>query len=138
MRGFNKSRLIRLWQERDVPSVRSNLLLPILLPIIVMKWMLLGIIAAIIFSIAAAMPRALDEVAQEVRAAKSGAATGKPFKLVNGGEVRQAGYDRKISATRFGASTRSDDLRRRLNELRSVGTGHPAHRPRINGGQYGK
>ena len=57
---------------------------------------------------------------------------------IRGGEVRQAGYQRQISATRVGESTRSDDLRRRLNELRSVRTGNPAHRPRKHGGQYGK
>lgn len=57
---------------------------------------------------------------------------------IKGGEVRQAGYDKMISATRESASTRSDDIRRRLNELRSVRTGHPAHRPQKRGGQYGK
>ena len=59
-------------------------------------------------------------------------------RLIRGGEVRQAGYQEKISAARYGASTRSDDLRRRLNELRSMRTGNPANRPQQLGGQYGK
>lgn len=57
---------------------------------------------------------------------------------LRGGEVRQAGFLTTISKTRNGESTRSGDLRRRLNELRLVGTGQPARRPRKHGGQYGK
>lgn len=57
---------------------------------------------------------------------------------LRGGEVRQAGFLTTISTARHGEPARSGDLRRRLNELRSVGTGHPAHRPRKHGGQYGK
>ena len=55
-----------------------------------------------------------------------------------GGEVRQAGFQQTISKARRGEPARSDDLNRRLNELRSVRTGHPAHRPQHLGGQYGK
>lgn len=57
---------------------------------------------------------------------------------IRGGEVRQAGFLTMISKARHREPTRSDDLRRRLNELRSMRTGNPAHRPRKHGGQYGK
>jgi hypothetical protein len=57
---------------------------------------------------------------------------------IQGGEVRQTGFLQTISKARHGESARGGDLRRRLNELRSMRTGNPAHRPQHLGGQYGR
>ncbi len=46
---------------------------------------------------------------------------------IKGGEVRHTGFQKTISTTRHGESARSGDLRRRLNELRSMRTGAMNH-----------
>jgi len=62
----------------------------------------------------------------------------EPSRPNKGGTVRQAGWIKKNSATRQRESKKYDDLRRRLKKLRSTGTGNPARRSPITGGQYGK
>lgn len=132
-----KPQKLRKFVER-CRRIGSVLLLLITTPILFVQlgFIVLAVVVVVIITIS--LPRTFGELARAYRVATSNGKADRPSKHTRGGEVRQAGYDKMISATRFGASTRSDDLRRRLNELRSVGTGHPAHRPRNVGGQYGK
>ena len=132
-----KPQKLRKFVER-CRQLGSVLLLLITTPILIAQVAVIGVVVVVVVFIAISLPRTFGELARAVRAATSNGKADSPSKHTRGGEVRQAGYDKKISATRESASTRSDDLRRRLNELRSVRTGHPAHRPQKLGGQYGK
>lgn len=138
MRGDNKSLLNRYWQESELRSGRSEILLPILVPIIVMKIILIGIVGTVIYKLAEAYPSALYDVLHEVHAAKKGVATDQKRTQLKGGGFRQAGYQQKGSLIRPGGSLNSDDLRRRLDELRSTDPGGPGRRALNRGGQHGQ
>lgn len=118
--------------------IGSVLLLLITTPILITQVAVIVVVVVVVMFITISLPRTFDELARAYRVATSNGKADSPSKLTRGGEVRQAGYDKMISATRESASTRSDDLRRRLNELRSMRTGNPANRPQHLGGQYGK
>ena len=135
---FRYARFVRLRNGGKRLSVRSLPRLLILGPILAVQVVLIGMVIVILSFIVTSLPRSLGMFARAYRATSLSDKTESPSQNLRGGEVRQAGYQGKISETRHGASTRSDDLRRRLNELRSVRTGHPAHRPQKRGGQYGK
>ena len=57
---------------------------------------------------------------------------------MKGGEPRQTGFRSRGSLIRSGGSLSSDDLRRRLNELRSTKSGGPVRRSLNGESQYGK
>ena len=135
---FRYARFIRVNQGGKRWSARSLLLLPIVIPILIAQVVVIGFVVIVLLFITISIPRTFGEIARAFRAASSSGKADSPSKFVKGGEVRQTGYHKKISATRYGASTRSDDLRRRLNELRSMRTGNPAHRLQHLGSQYGK
>ena len=118
--------------------IGSVLLLLITTPILIVQVAVIVVVVVVVMFITISLPRTFDKLTRAYRVASSNGKADSPSKITRGGEVRQAGYQRQISAARYGESTRSDDLRRRLNELRSVRTGDPAHRPRKHGGQYGK
>lgn len=135
---FRYARFIRSRQGDPKRSLRS-------LPMWFMERLMfgvqlvvMGVVLLVVLFWAISLPRAIAMFTRAYREASSTGKADKHSKLARGGEVRQAGYQEKISAARYGASTRSDDLRRRLNELRSMRTGNPAHRPQHLGGQYGK
>ena len=135
---FRYARFIRSRQGDQKRSLRSLPLWFIERLMFGVQMLLVGAVLLVVLFMAISLPRAIGEFARAYRAASSSGKADSPSRLVKGGEVRQAGYHKKISATRYGASTRSDDLRRRLNELRSMRTGNPAHRPQQLGGQYGR
>ena len=135
---FRYARFIRSRQSDQKRSLRSLPLWFIERLMFGVQLVLMGVVLLVVLFVAISLPRAIDIFTRAYREASSTGKADKHSKLARGGEVRQAGYQEKISATRYGASTRSDDLRRRLNELRSMRTGNPAHRPQNLGSQYGK
>ena len=135
---FRYARFIRSRQGDPKRSLRSWPLWFIERLMFGVQMLLVGVVLLVVLFMAISLPRAVALFSRAYREASSTGKAGKNSKLARGGEVRQAGYQEKISATRYGASTRSDDLRRRLNELRSMRTGNPAHRPQHLGGQYGR
>ncbi len=138
MRIRNESRFTSYWQNVDVSPARSKLLLLVSMPIIIMKVLLIGMLAVVIVHVAVAYPRALDQVLQKVREAKSGDKTGNDSTRMKGGEFRQAGYERRGSLIRPGGLLSSDDLRRRLDELRTTGSRSTACCVRNGESHYGK
>lgn len=135
---FRYARFIRSCQSDQKRSLRSWPLWFIERLMFGVQLVLVGVVLIVMLFMAVSLPRAVALFARAYREASSTGKADKHSKLARGGEVRQAGFQKTISATRSGAPMRSDDLRRRLNELRSVRTGHPAHRPQHLGGQYGK
>ena len=135
---FRYTRFIRSRQGDPKRSLRSWPLWFIERLMFGVQLVVMGAVLLIVLFWAVSLPRAIAMFTRAYREASSNGKADKHSKLARGGEVRQAGYQEKISATRYGASTRSDDLRRRLNELRSMRTGNPAHRPQHLGGQYGR
>ena len=135
---FRYARFIRSRQSDKTKSLRSLPLRFIERLMFGVQAVLMSVVLLVVLFMAISLPRAIDMFTRAYREASSTGKADKHSKLARGGEVRQAGYQEKISATRYGASTRSDDLRRRLNELRSMRTGNPANRPQHLGGQYGK
>lgn len=148
--SYGRQKLAARWQPKSPKPQRprkfvercrrigSVLLLLITTPILIAQVAVIVVVVVVLVIITISLPRTFGELARAYRVATSNGKADRPFKHTRGGEVRQAGLQKTISETRHGGSMRSDDLGRRLNERRSVRTGHPAHRPRINGGQYGK
>lgn len=77
----------------------------------------------------------VSRVVQRVRIRHSSRSA---YRREKGGEFRQAGYQQRGSLIRPGGSLNSDDLRRRLNELRSTDPGGPGRRAPNRGGQHGQ
>lgn len=135
---FRYFRFVRWWREGKRLSMQSILLLPITVPILITQVTLIGIVLAVLFYIAVNMSDALDLIGRAVADAQSSAEIDEPFLFVKGGEFRQAGDRRRGSTARFAEPRSGDDLRHRLDELRSMRIGNPTHRTPRNGGQYGK
>ncbi len=147
---YGRQKLAARWQPKSPKPQRprkfvercrrigSVLLLLITTPILIAQVAVIVVVVVVVVIITISLPRTFGELARAYRVATSNGKADRPSKHTRGGEVRQAGYHKKISATRYGASTRSGDLRRRLNELRSMRTWNPAHRPQNLGSQYGK
>ena len=138
MRSNKESRFTRYWQERDLWTIRSNLLLPVLIPVILVKVLLLGTVATVIWNWLQAMPSALEHVSRAVRVAETSVPNVHRSTQLKGGEFWQTGFEVKGSLIRPGGSLSSDDLRRRLNELRSTKSGGPVRRSLNGESQYGK
>ncbi len=138
MRMFDQSWFDRKLNGGGNWSVTSVLLSPILLPVYFMQLILTLTLGFIILVVMCSYPIALAQVARAVRVARAGDKTDDTPKKWRGGEFRQAGYQQKGSLIRPGGSLNSDDLRRRLDELRSTDPGGPGHRALNRGGQNGQ
>ncbi len=135
---FRYFRFVRWWRDGKRLSMRSVLLLPITVPILITQVTLIGIVLAVLFYIAVNLSDAFDLIGRAVADAQSSDEVDEPFLFVKGGEFRQAGDQRRGSTARLAEPKSGDDLRHRLDELRSTRTGIPARRSRNLGGQYGK
>lgn len=84
------------------------------------------------------LPSAWRKVERAVRIAILSGQPGYDSIRMKGGEFRQAGYERRGSLIRPGGLLSSDDLRRRLDELRTTGSRSTACCARNGESHYGK
>lgn len=84
------------------------------------------------------LPSAWRQVERAFRKALVYGQTDEDSALFEGGVFRQEGLKAKGSLIRPGGSLNSDDLRRRLDELRSNDPGGPGRRALNRGGQHGQ
>lgn len=139
MRLFTHSRFIRLGQDGDRWSVRSVLLLPIMIPVYLTQIVLIGGLVLLIILVMADFTSAIGQVTRVFREAMTNGLTDRDNSTrMKGGEFRQTGDRRKGFLIRHGGSLSNDDLRCRLYELRTTGSGRTACRARNGGSQYGK
>ena len=135
---FRYFRFVRLWPEGERLSMFTFLMLLIKVPILIAQIALLVMVFAVLCYIAANTSGALYLIGRAIADARSSAKIDDSFLFVKGGEFRQAGDWRRGSKARFAEPKSGADLRRRLDELRSMRIGNPTHRTPHNGGQYGK
>ena len=138
MRKYRVSRFDRWWQEFDSGSVSSYLLLPIMAPFVITKLVLYGILALVVLFELAVLPSAWDLVKRAFREAEALGQTDQDSTRLKGGEARQQGSERKGSLVRPGGPLSSDDLRRRLYELRERKPKGMASLTQKLGGQNGE
>ena len=138
MRKYKVSRFDRWWQEFNSGSVSSYLLLPFMAPFVIAKMVLYGILALVILFELAVLPSAWDLVKRAFREAEALGQTDHGSTRLKGGEARQKGSERKGSLVRPGRPLSSDDLRRRLYELRERKPNGTANLTRNRGGQNGE
>lgn len=138
MRKYRVSRFDRWWQEFDSGSVSSFLLLPIMAPFVITKLVLYGVLALVILFELAVLPSAWDLVKRAFREAEALGQTDHDRARLKGGEARQKGSERKGSLVRPGGPLSSDDLRRRLYELREGKPTGMASLTQNVGGQNGE
>lgn len=132
------SRFDRWWQEFDSKSVSSYLPLPFMAPFLITKLAVYGVLALAILTELVSLPSALRLVGRAFREAAAFGHTDKDSTRLKGGEARQKGSGRKGSLVRPGGPLSSDDLRRRLYELRAVKTERMNQRTPNVGGQNGE
>ena len=134
----SKSRFVRWWQSVNVKSVLRCLLLLITSPVWIAKVILFGVLGlTIVFEVWSA-PSAWRLLKRVFREAVVIGQTDYDSTRLKGGEARQTGSGRKGSLVRSGGPLSSDDLRRRLYELRTPKTERMNRRTPITGGQNGK
>jgi len=134
----SKSRFDRWWQEFDSGSVSSYLLLPIMAPFLITKLVLYGMLALVILFELAAFPSAWDSVKRAFHKAEALGKSDHDSTRLKGGEARQKGSERKGSLVRPGGPLCSDDLRRRLYELRTPNHERKDRRALKRGGRNGE
>ena len=132
------SRFDRWWQEFNSTSVSSYLLLPFMAPFLIVKLAVYGLLALVILFELAAFPSAWRLVERAFREAEALGQTDKGSTRLKGGEARRKGSGRKGSLVRPCRRLSSDDLRRRLYELRAAKTERMNRRTPTVGGQNGK
>jgi len=132
------SRFDRWWQELDSQSVIYFLTLPIAVPVWLAKVTVIGLLVGMIIFVMVAYPSACTTVLRAFREAVALGQTDYDSTRLKGGETRQTGSGRKGSLIRPGGSLSSDDLRRRLYELRTSKTERMNRRAPNVGGQNGK
>ena len=137
MRKRQSSWFDRKWQDFDSKSGQSILLLPIIAPFLLVKLLVFGALAIVILIELALLPSALKLVERAFRDAEALVQTDNDSTRLKGGEARQ-GSERKGSLVRSGGPLSSDDLRRRLYELRSSKSERKIRRAPIEGGQNGE
>ena len=125
---FRYFRFVRLWRDGQRLSTKTVLLLPIIVPVLIVQVALIGFVLAVMFFIAVSASSAFDLIGRAVEAARSHDQIDEPFLTVKGGGFRQAGYEQEGSLIRPGGSLSSDDMRHRLDELRSTDPGGPGRR----------
>ena len=138
MRKHMGSRFDRWLQVSDSGSVGSYLRLLITAPFIITNVLLYGILALVIVFELAMLPSAWEKVKRAFREAEVLGQTDRNRTRMKGGKARQAGFERKGSLVRPGGPLSSDDLRRRLYELRTPKTERMNRRTPNVGGQNGK
>lgn len=107
-------------------------------PFLITKLVLYGILTLVILFVLAVFPSAWDLVERAFREAEALGQTDHDSTRLKGGEFRQEGSERKGSLVRPGGPLSSDDLRRRLYELREMKPTKRVSLTRNVGGQYGK
>lgn len=137
MRKHKYSRFNRWWDGFDAPPTLVSLLFPISGSIFVVKVILIGILLLAILVELALLPSALRTVDRAFRSAHSSGQSEGDSTRLKGGEARQ-GSERKGSLVRPGGPLSSDDLRRRLYELRGRKPKGMASLTRNVGGQNGE
>ena len=137
-RYYSKSWFDRGWQEFDSKSRSSYLLLPIVALFLLVKLFVFGALAIVILIEVALLPSALKLVERAIRDAEVSGETNRFSTRLEGGEARQKGSERKGSLVRPGGPLSSDDLRRRLYELRERKPKGKANLTRNVGGQNGE
>lgn len=137
MRNLLYFRFICWWQELGFWSVIKFLLFPFIAAIWILKAALLGIVVGVVIYVALASPSAWMRISRSYRGAIESGQTDHDSTRLKGGEARQ-GSERKGSLVRPGGSLNSDDLRRRLYELRTAKSERKTRRAPIEGGQNGE
>lgn len=137
MRKLLYLRFICWWQELGFWSVVRFLLFPFIAAIWILKVALLGIVAGVVIYVALAYPSAWKRISRSYREAIASGQTDHDSTRLEGGEARQ-GSERKGSLVRPGGPLSSDDLRRRLYELRSLKSERTIRRAPIEGVQNGE
>lgn len=118
-------------------SVGFVLLLPVIIPILILRLVCFLIVTVLTLVVAMAYPGAVRIVLHKVHAATITADTDSNSAQLKG-EEWQRGNQQRGSLIRSGGSLNSDDLRHRLNELRSSKSGGPERRTPKTGGHYAK
>ena len=134
----SRSRFDRWWQEFDPKSVRSYLLLLFMAPFLIAKLAVYLLLVVAIATELAVLPSAWRLIERAFREAVALGQTDDDSTRLKGGEARQTGSGKKGSLVRSGGPLSSDDLRRRLYELRTPKTERMNRRTPITGGQNGK
>lgn len=137
MRKYMETRFDRWWQDFDSGSASSYLLLPFMAPFLITKLAVYGLLALVILFELAVFPSAWDLVKRAFREAEALGQTDQDSTRRKGGEARQKGSERKDSLVRPGGPLSSDDLRRRLYELRALKQERKHQRTPKRGGQHG-
>ncbi|MBI1311225.1 hypothetical protein GC176_07950 [bacterium] len=128
----------RWWQEFDPKSVGSYLLLLFMAPFLIAKLAVYLLLVVAIATELAVLPSAWWLLKRAFREAVAFGQTDDDSTRLKGGEARQTGSEWKGSLVRFGGPLSSDDLRRRLYELRTLKTERMSRRTPNVGGQNGK
>ena len=123
------------WQTTDPWSVGRWLLLLIIGPVLFTKLVVNGTLFALVVFEAVKFPSALRTVIRAFKEAEALGQTDRNSTQLKGGEYRSS-YSKGF-LIRPGGSLSSDDLRRRLNELRTPHKRRKRRTPKI-GGQNGK
>ena len=134
----SKSPFDRWWQEFDSKSVTSYLLLLIMAPFLLAKLAVYLLLFVAIATELAVLPSAWRLLKRAFREAVAVGQTDNDSTRLKGGEARQTGSGRKGSLVRSGGPLSSDDMRRRLYELRTPTTERMNRRTPNVGGQNGK
>ena len=134
---FRYTRFVRLKGDGERWTAKFICLFLIRLPIWIAQIGLITFVISALLVIAVCTPRAIQLVLRAIQSAQeSGPSDRRPLRVRGG--VRQEGFLFDDSKARTGEWKKDDDMRRRLDELRSTGTGDPARRSLYLGGQNGK
>lgn len=109
------------WQTTDPWSVGRWLLLLVIGPVLFMKLVVNGALLVLIIFEVVNFPSALRTVVRAFKEAEALGQTDRNSTQLKGGE-RNVGSNKKGFLIRPGGSLNSDDLRRRLDELRTSKT----------------
>ncbi len=138
MRIYKASRFDRWLHDFDSGSVSSYVRLAVMTPFLIVNLVVYGMLALVILIVLAVFPSAWDLVERAFREAEALGQSDYDSTRLKGGEARQKGSERKGSLVRPGGPLSSDDLRRRLYELRSLKSERKIQRAPIEGGQNGE
>ncbi len=138
MRKRKYSTVKRWWEDFETNSLVFYLLLPFTGTVFVVKAALCVALALVVYAEITLLPSALRQVERAFREAEALGQTDDDSTRLKGGEARQKGSERKGSLVRPGGPLSSDDLRRRLYELRERKPKGKANLARNVGGQNGE
>ncbi|MCA9047687.1 MAG: hypothetical protein KDA89_03105 [Planctomycetaceae bacterium] len=138
MRKYKTSRFDRWLQDFDSGSVSSYVRLAVMSPFLIVKLVIYGMLALVILIVLAVFPSAWSLVERAFREAEAHGQSDRNSTRLKGGEARQKGTEWKGSLVRSGGPLSSDDLRRRLYELREAKPERKVSLTRNVGGQNGE